>query len=200
MATLFLTSTGFSAPAVHQAFVQEIKSMNRQAKVLIITTASSKGPSNPYIQASYQEFCDLGFTDVNYFDLLTDDIDLIKQAKVIYVCGGNTFRLMNALRDTGADQLLKDFCKQSDTVYIGVSAGSIIVGQSIASAVGHDENKVALEDLTGLRLINDVLIVHYEDSMAKEVLELEQNFPKVRTLTDTQALIVNGANEQLIQN
>lgn len=198
MATLFLTSTGFSAPAVHQAFVQEIKSMPRQAKVLIITTASSKGPSNPYIQKSYQELCDLGFTDVSYFDLLTDDIELIKQANVIYVCGGNTFRLMKALRDTGADQLLKDFCNRSDTIYIGVSAGSIIVGQSIASAVGYDENKVQLEDLTGLRLTGDIFVVHYVDSMAKEVLELEQNFPKVRTLTDTQALIISQANEQLV--
>lgn len=198
MATLFLTSTGLSAPAVHQAFVQEVKTMDRDGKVLIITTASSRGSSNPYIQESYQELCDLGFTDVSYFDVLTDDIELIKQAKIIYVCGGNTFRLMKALRDTGADELMKEFCQKSDGIYIGVSAGSIIVGQSIASAVGHDENKVGLEDLTALRLINDVLIVHYEDAMYKEVLDLEQNFPKVRTLTDSQALIISDANEQLI--
>lgn len=198
MATLFLTSTGLSTPRVRQAFVQEIKTMDRGGKVLIITTASSKGQSNPYIQDSYQKFSDLGFTDVCYFDVLTDDTELIKQAKIIYVCGGNTFRLMKALRDTGADELVKEFCQKSNGIYIGVSAGSIIVGQSIASAVSHDENKVGLEDLTALRLMNDVLIVHYEDAMYKEVLELEQNFPKVRTISDSQALIISGANEQLI--
>jgi dipeptidase E len=198
MATLFLTSTGLSASVVHQAFVQEIKNINRTGKVLIITTASNQGPSNPNIQSGYQKLVDLGFSDVHFFDLLSDDISTLKQAKIIYVCGGNTFRLLKAMRDTGADQIIQNFYHQSDGIYIGVSAGSLVVGQSIASAVGHDENKVHLADLTGLRLINDILFVHYDDSQANEILELEQNFPKVRTLTNTQALIINGNNEQLI--
>ncbi len=198
MATLFLTSTGLSAPAVHQAFVQASKDIDQKGKVLVITTASSKGSSNPYIQESYQELVDRGFENVRFFDLLTDSIELLKEATIIYVCGGNTFHLLKAMRDTGADQLIQDFCRNTDGIYVGVSAGSIVVGQSIASAVGYDENKVGLEDLTGLRLINDVLVVHYDETMAKEVVELEQNFPKVRTLTDTQALIINGNNEQFI--
>lgn len=198
MATLFLTSTGLSTPGVHQAFVQEAKNIDRTAKVLIITTASSKGSSNPYIQESYQKLLDLGFSDVHFFDLLSDEISILRRATIIYVCGGNTFRLLKAMRDTGADQIIQNFFRNSDGLYIGVSAGSLVVGQSIASAIGHDENKVALDDLTGLRLTSDVLVVHYNDSMAKQVLELEQNFPKVRTLTDTQALIINGNKEQLI--
>ena len=153
MATIFLTSTGFSSPAVHDAFVQESRSLERSAKIIIITTASKQGSANPYIQLAYKELEALGFTNISFFDLLTDTIESLKAAEIIYVGGGNTFRLLKALKDSGADQILRDFCEHNNGIYVGVSAGSLIVGQSIASAVGHDENNVDLTDLTGLRIV-----------------------------------------------
>ncbi len=198
MATIFLTSTGISSPAVHDAFVQERKSLERSAPVIIITTASKQGSTNPYIQKAYQQFVTLGFSNVRFFDLLTDTIESLKTAAIIYVGGGNTFRLLKALKDSGADQILRDFCEQSNGIYVGVSAGSLIVGQSIASAVGHDDNNVNLTDLTGLRIVPYLLLVHYTEKDAEDLTMLEQNFPKVRTLTDSQAIIHQGENEQLI--
>lgn len=198
MATIILTSTGFSHPAIHEAFVQESKSLDRSAQVIIITTASKQGSANPYIQIAHQQFEALGFSNIVFFDLLTDTIESLKQAKIIYVGGGNTFRLLKALKDSGADQILQDFCEHSDGIYVGVSAGSLIVGQSIASAVGHDENKVNLTDLTGLRIVPYLLLVHYSEKDAADLIMLEQNFPKVRTLTDSQAIIHQGENEQMI--
>ncbi len=198
MATIFLTSTGFSSPAVHEAFVQESKSFERSAKVIIITTASKQGSANPYIQKAAQELTALGFTNVSCFDLLTDTIESLKTAEIIYVGGGNTFRLLKALKDSRADQILRDFCEHSSGIYVGVSAGSLIVGQSIASAVGHDDNNVNLTDLTGLRIVPYILLVHYTEKDTEQLSMLEQNFPKVRTLSDSQALIHQGENEQLI--
>lgn len=198
MATIFLTSTGFSCPTVHEAFVQESKSLERSASVIIITTASKQGAANPYIQKAYQQFAALGFSNVIFFDLLTDTIESLKTAEIIYVGGGNTFRLLKALKDSGADQILRDFCEHSSGIYVGVSAGSLIVGQSIASAVGHDDNNVNLTDLTGLRIVPYLLLVHYTEKDAADLVMLEQNFPKVRTLTDSQAIIHQGENEQLI--
>lgn len=197
MATIFLTSTGFSVPKVRTAF-KIAADFAADAKVFVITTASREGTANKYVQSSIHELKEMGFSNIHCMDVVSDDVQQLKEAKIIYVCGGNTFYLVKALRDSGADQLIKDFCQKEDVIYVGVSAGSIVVGTSIASAIGYDENEVSITDLRGLAIVPYVLMVHYIDQDQPQLMTLQKEFHDVRPITDQEAIVRMGDTEQKI--
>lgn len=202
MATIFLTSTGLSSAPVHQAFEKEVRGNQDQHKVFIVTTAAKDGVKNQYVRKAYQQLKSMGFTHVRYFDVLTDDIEELKQATIIYMCGGNTFYLQKALRDTGSDQVIIDFCELGEGIYIGVSAGSIILGTSIASAASaeteEDKNRPRLTKLRSMAVVPYVVMVHYSPKDAQRLAKLQQDFPEVRTISDEQAIIRRGEEEEFI--
>jgi len=55
---------------------------------------------------------------------------------VLYVQGGNTFYLLDRMRRSGADGIIRKLVAAHGTVYCGVSAGSIIAGPDIGSPAG----------------------------------------------------------------
>ena len=70
------------------------------------------------------------------------------------------------------DKIIKDFIK-NDKIYIGSSAGSIILGNTIKYALGYDENNVDMTDFTGLEIINGIIIPH--SSKKKEFVNLNNS-------------------------
>ena len=69
----------------------------------------------------------------------------------MYVCGGNTFKILHKLRETRLDVYITKQVEQG-ALYVGVSAGSIIAGPDIEIAgwgSEGDENEVNLQDLEG---------------------------------------------------
>ncbi len=101
----------------------------------------------------------------NYGEL--DDFD------AIYLMGGNTFVLLDALRSSQFDALIEKFAS-SGRVICGISAGAIVLGESIATAsLGSeaDPNTPKLSDLTGLKLLDNYHVhTHYADA-DKSVME-----------------------------
>ncbi|RJF71606.1 peptidase E [Deinococcus cavernae] len=89
----------------------------------------------------------------------------------VYIGGGNTFKLLQLLKQTRFDRLLLDYLKNGGAVY-GGSAGAIVLGQDIASCAHDDPNDVRLADTTGLNLLNghDVWC-HYTTDQARSVQE-----------------------------
>lgn len=57
---------------------------------------------------------------------LNDDINL-KDYDAVYIGGGNTFKLLKAMKDSGFDKKLFDYYNSGGTVY-GGSAGAVIWG------------------------------------------------------------------------
>lgn len=57
-------------------------------------------------------------------------MDDLKDCSSIFIGGGNTYKLLNELRRTGFDNVLKTFIDQGGIVY-GGSAGAIILGKNI---------------------------------------------------------------------
>lgn len=79
-------------------------------------------------------------------------------ADVLFVGGGNTFRLLDHVRRHGFIDVVREFCRSGGDYY-GGSAGAVLACESIAIADGHDLNEPGVTDLEGLGLISGVTIL-----------------------------------------
>ena len=85
------------------------------------------------------------------------------ETDLLFVGGGNTFRLLDAVQQGRFFDAVKDFVSLGGDYY-GGSAGAVLASESIAIAVGHDPNEVGLGDLTGLGLLRGVAVLpHFTD-------------------------------------
>ena len=73
--------------------------------------------------------------------------------------GGNTFYLLNKIRESKFDLKLKEAINNG-IIYVGSSAGSIILGNTIELALPFDKNDVNVTDYTGLKLIDGIVVPH----------------------------------------
>lgn len=75
----------------------------------------------------------------------------LKEFCGIYIGGGNTWNLMQEIKDTGFSDILIQYIQNGGRVY-GGSAGAIIMGKRID--VCNDKNKIGTQDVRGLNLLN----------------------------------------------
>jgi dipeptidase E len=202
MTKLLLTSTGLVTKNITNQFLQIIDKPVSQIKIIFVPTASRSEEELKYVQESKKELLDLGIPENNIKTLNLDkpvSFEEVKDFDVIYVCGGNTFYLLEKVRETGFDKVIIEFAK-TDKLYFGVSAGSILVCPNIDIASPFDENDVNLTDLTGLNLTDVIVSPHYKDEEKTTI----DNFKKktqyeVVPLTDEQALLVIDGETKIVE-
>jgi len=192
MSTILLTSAGMQ---VKDAILRILPKLPRKMKLAHIVTAANVEGYKGYIdddrrlmeQVGFQ-IADLDLVGKNRIELRA----LLGEKDIIYVQGGNTFYLLHHVRESGFDEVIKRLIDRG-IIYIGVSAGSIIAGQTIETSVWRDvdRNVVGLSDLTGLGLVPFNIFVHYSPQY-KELILREQPKSKwpLRILTDDQALLI----------
>lgn len=110
-------------------------------------------------------FTQHGLADIRMWTELTEiDSTTLTAVSAVYIGGGNTYRLLHELRQTGMDRLLREFVAEGGVLY-GGSAGAIVCGETIETT--SDENHVNLSDTTGLGFLPDTDIwCHYTDDHA----------------------------------
>ncbi len=194
MRKLLLTSAGFDNPKLGEKFLELIGKDPKEIKVLFIPIAARTDEEKHYTNESKKELLDLGIKDIIEYNL---EGDIPKEFDAIYVCGGNTFYLLHKIRETGFDKKLIGFIDQGK-VYVGVSAGSIIMGPLIGIAAPFDQNEIGLKDLTGLNLIDSVITPHYTLE-EKEIIDKFEGEHKIIRLTDQQAVLVLGDSIEVIE-
>jgi len=89
----------------------------------------------------------------------------------IYIGGGNTFKLLKKIKESGFDRRLIEYYKNGGKIF-GSSAGAIIFGKDINIALICDDadvNDVILKNTKGFNIINGYdLQVHYNNSQLAE--------------------------------
>lgn len=110
--------------------------------------------------------CDLK----KYFDCPEKLREDFTQCHAFCVMGGNVFLLRQAMKYSGFDQFLKGI-SSSDYLYIGYSAGSVILSKDLKGFRGIDDevfyrSKVDLL-YEGLSLIDYLFIPHYQSNYRK---------------------------------
>lgn len=199
---MLLTSSGLANQNIINQFLQLINKPTPQIKIIFVPTASRTEHELMYMQESKKELLNLGILEANIKTLsLNQPISFseIKDFDVIYVCGGNTFYLLKKVRESGFDEIIKEFIK-TDKLYFGVSAGSILVGPNIEIAHPGDKNDVNLQNLTGLNLTNIIISPHYTDEEKSFIEGFKEKSPyPVVPLTNEQALLILDGKTKIVE-
>ena len=76
---------------------------------------------------------------------LNDARSALSQAGCIWVTGGNTFFLWHSMRASGLSELVRQRVNDEGALYVGASAGSIVAGRTIRTALwkGWDDPEAA---------------------------------------------------------
>ena len=158
---IVLSSCGIINENLKGEFYKLLNKEIEKTKVLYITTAidGEDDSDTSWIAEEFKTILDLGIKKENIKEYKMDyEIDL-SLYDMIYMMGGNTFYLLKKIRDTKFDIKLKEAINNS-IVYVGSSAGSIILGNTIELALAYDKNHVNLVNFTGLKLIDGIIVPH----------------------------------------
>lgn len=202
MANIFLTSNGFYTEIIKNEFLTVLNKQLPNPKAVIITTASSQKEKNRYAVKAKNDLLGMGVNQVEFLDIEFEEANKLKQFNVVYINGGNPFNLLHHIRKSGADLILKELSKLN-TIFVGVSAGAVILGLNI-EVVNHftpQMNTIEMNDLTALNITEKNIFPHFDredifkdnsgkslDDRLKEFEKNRQN-PVVR-LKDDQFLLI----------
>jgi dipeptidase E len=139
---LLLTSAGIKNPSIHAALLELLGKPIAEANALCIPTASyaqGNGSERAWVFIAGQEprtpMIELGWKSVGVLELTAlPSIDreawvpTLRQADVLLVNGGDPMYLCHWMRRSGLADLLPSL---DETVYVGLSAGSMIMAPSI---------------------------------------------------------------------
>lgn len=190
---IVLTSCGIINENLKGEFYKLLNKEIEKTKVLYITTAiDGEDDSNTsWIDKEFKTILDLGIKKENIKEYKMDyEIDL-SLYDMIYMMGGNTFYLLKKIRDTKFDIKLKEAINNS-IVYVGSSAGSIILGNTIELALAYDKNHVNLVDFTGLKLIDGIIFPHANRKQEFIAEKREQYKDKIYAINDEHGVIYNN--------
>ena len=196
MKKLFLTSSFKDVVAIFEKFEGNLAGKT----VTFIPTASVVEKVVFYVEAGKKELVKLGLT-VDELEISTataDEItDKLEKNDFIYITGGNVFFLLQELRRTGADKVIKEQVEVGK-LYIGESAGSMIASPNIEYAQDMDSVKKApnLNTFEALSLVDFYPIPHHTNFPFKKAVEkIISKYEATLTLypiSNKEAISVNG--------
>lgn len=197
MKQLFLSS---SFSTVAKIFIDFAGEDLKGKRVTFIPTASVPEKVNFYVASGRKALEKLGMT-VDELELSTATRTEI-EAKLcgndyIYVSGGNTFFLLQEMKKTGADKIIKDEIA-SGKIYIGESAGSMILSPDIEYSKEMDDRKKApeLKDTSALSVIDFYPLPHYTNfpfkKAAEKIITNYQNKLTLQPISNSQVILVKG--------
>ena len=140
---LLLTSAGIKNASIHAALVDLLGKPIAESSALCIPTASyaqpMTGPERAWVFISGREprtpMCELGWKSLGVLELTAlPSIDaaswvpLVRKTDVLLVNGGDPMYLCYWMRQSGLADLLPSL---HETVYVGLSAGSMVMTPSI---------------------------------------------------------------------
>ena len=183
-----------------------IKEEIENKKVVFIPTASINEGYTGYVGSARKLFKKMG-ANLTEIDISKEDFKTIEavfeETDVIYFTGGNSFFLIDQLRKTGVDKLLKKELKKGKLM-IGESAGSVICAPSISYIEIMDEKPEDYSQIddNGLNLIDFYVLPHYLTSPCKKITAtILKKFSdlKICPINNHQAIMVNGKESKIIE-
>ncbi|WP_042348625.1 Type 1 glutamine amidotransferase-like domain-containing protein [Bacillus massiliigorillae] len=169
MLKMFLASSFKDVVGLFRKFADE----DLKGKTLtFIPTASIPEEVVHYVDTAKEEFKKLGVV-LEELDVAVASPEEIKEKlernDLIYVSGGNTFFLLQELRRSGTDKIIKEQV-DSGKLYIGESAGAIVTSPNIEYIRFMDDKEKAtqLKTFEGLNLVEFYPVPHYSNEPFKD--------------------------------
>lgn len=160
------------------------------------------------IHEEYMQYVEDGRMALDSLGLIVNEIEITQCSKnkikdvlydcdCIYISGGNTFFLMQELRKTGTDKLIIEQIEKGK-LYIGESAGAMILAPNIEYAKDMDDHLTQTPDFTdfkGLGIVEFYPVVHFNsfpfEEAAQKVVHKNSHLP-LEIITNQQAIVVVG--------
>lgn len=200
---LFLTSDGLSTQNLKNFFISQLPKEPKNCSLLLIFYKLDIEPE-VYIEYTKEKIKSIGITDVTYFDMHNEKfVDINNKFDIIWVCGGNTYCILDRMKKTKIFNFIKKSMIEDNSLYFGVSAGSIIAGYDIKLAgwgSESDENTINLKNLTGLNFTDISILPHYKKSMKKELEKLKKTINySIIGITDEEAVFIEDENYKIVK-
>ena len=180
-----------------------IKLLSKNPTLLFIPLAGNKRSWKNSLARIAETFSTIKFNNIESCSDLHDlTWDYLKNFDAIYIDGGNTFQLVDFIRDTHAFELLHRFLHHGGVIN-GDSAGAIVLGSHIETAhFGQhgDQNKAGVISYQGLNLLGNWAIhCHYKRSENKEIRKFvkDYGFP-VLALHDESSVFIKDRRLKVI--
>ena len=174
---------------------EEIVKMTEKENPTFLFIGLASSFSDSYYDTMKKIYKDLGCTPVylkkkniiNNPDIVKDKI---LNADIIYICGGDTVKLINDIKDYKIDKLLKEALNKG-TVLAGMSAGAILLsnkGFSDSLILREESDKHSF--INGLGFVDLDICPHYHSNPKKdeELKDSIKDSEKVYGLEDCTAL------------
>lgn len=200
--TSFLLNHGYSLTGIPKD----------QINIGYIYTASKGARDQQFFIDVENKIKNAGYNFVKYDieDKSAKEIEeFFSDKNIIQVDGGNTFYLLNAIRNSGFTEFLKNELNK-EKIFIGTSAGAYIMCPTIEVADWNPSGKsrFGITDFTALNQVPFVLKVHYteeqKDLIQEKMKELKYS---LRILRDGQGIFVEdgkytflGDGEEVVLN
>lgn len=193
---LLLTSAGITTKAIATALQKLVG--NGNPKVAFITTAANVEPGNKdWYVAQITNLQKYGYDWIDVIDPSAPGVnwrERLAEVGIVFVSGGNTFHLLDQTRKTGFDAWLKNHIE--DIVYVGASAGSILVTPTIGAS--NDENLADVQNMHGLNLV-DFEVKPHANTAKTNAKDYAQTRPgKLIAINDQSAIVVQNNHYELV--
>jgi dipeptidase E len=202
MKRLLLTSDGLSSRKIRKEFLKLLDKPADETRVLVMHTANTRRRWRT-VRRIAEGLKDLGIRKENILLVnIRHDAPRAPGFDVFYALGGNTYYILDRVRKTGFGSVIKKAVGQGK-LYIGLSAGSMIVHKTIEFAgwgTDRGDNEIGLRDLRGLNLTDVAIFPHCNKKRSKGVALFRKNTPyPIVGLKDGQALEVIGNKTKIIK-
>ncbi|MFC1645196.1 Type 1 glutamine amidotransferase-like domain-containing protein [Patescibacteria group bacterium] len=163
---LLLTSAGISNQSIENALQSLSEKPLKELKVAFIPTAANWGDGDKGWLIDDLVKCQEVFSEVDIVDVSALPMENWKprfeNADVLFVEGGYDFHLMRSIEKSGLKELLPKLLEEK--IYVGVSAGSVVMTPSLFLEEGkllYDEELEGWETSEGLSLVDFCIVPHY---------------------------------------
>ena len=204
MKRMFLVSSFKDVANIFEEFTENVEGKT----VTFIPTASVVEKINFFVKS--------GKKALEKMKLIVDELDVSTAASedianklmkndYIYITGGNTFFLLQELKRSGADKIIIEQAN-AGKMYIGESAGAMIVSPNIEYASAMDSLKKApnLKDFDSLNLTDFYTVPHHTNAPFKKAVErIKDQYNSsldLYPISNKEAVLINGDKIEVRSN
>lgn len=200
---LVLASQGFTTPEIAKSVAELVGKPLEEINIAIINeayVAIPKGKDKRWMIKELSKISEYIGGNIDFINLRAYNEEEIKEslsyADMVYIVGGKQLILPELFKETGFDEMLKEFAKEK--VVMGTSAGAIALGKQIeVEEYWKQRYGISYQDIKErtLGLTNFNIVPHYlrgeRKKWDKQFFDevLKDNHFDVYAITDDQAII-----------
>lgn len=208
---LLLTSGGISNDTIKKSFLDLVGKRPEDISLAFIPTASNveQGDKKEWLIKDLIVLKNLNLKSISIVDISAIERKIwepqLIEADVLFFEGGNTFHLMEWVNKSGLKEIFLDLLKTK--VYVGVSAGSMILSPDLLLNISqklYKEDLERTENMNGVRIVDFYVLPHYNSShfskrTKENVLEATKDIKsKIYALDDNSAIEFIDGNIKII--